>query len=154
VKTCEEDDGLARNIVAVKHSGSIFSGVSQMMLRLTVVGVYKDPRGTRLFYLDNFHGQKVKPSRRATPFSAGLQCQAQNGRRTLLDGGGGSGVFSLLLLPLHYHSSRSSTSCCRRSLFVQETIFSFLQFTKPLALQASKSTLSNFRNENGPGFFQ
>jgi hypothetical protein len=138
-KTCEEYDGLGRNTVAVKQSGSGFSGLSQMMLRLTVVGVYKDPRGTRLFYLDSFHSQKVKPCGRATQFSAGLQCQAQNGRRTLLDGG--RGVYL-------------ASCCCRCSLFVQETIFSFLQFTKPLALQASKSTLSNYSNENGPGFFQ
>lgn len=33
-----------RNSVAVKRSRSGFSGLSQMMLRLTVVGVYKDPR--------------------------------------------------------------------------------------------------------------
>ncbi|CAN5969113.1 unnamed protein product [Sphagnum jensenii] len=35
---------IRRNSVAVKRSGSGFSGLSQMMLRLTVVGVYKDPR--------------------------------------------------------------------------------------------------------------
>jgi hypothetical protein len=34
-----------RNSVAVKQSGSGFSGLSQTMLRLTVVGVYKDRRG-------------------------------------------------------------------------------------------------------------
>jgi hypothetical protein len=33
-----------RNSVAVKQSGSGFSGLSQTTLRLTIVGVYKDPR--------------------------------------------------------------------------------------------------------------
>jgi hypothetical protein len=38
-KKCKEDDDLARNIVAVKQKASSFSGLLQMTLRLTVVGV-------------------------------------------------------------------------------------------------------------------
>ncbi len=40
-----------------------------------------------LFYLNNFHSQKVKPCCRTTRFSAGLHCQAQKGRWTVLQGG-------------------------------------------------------------------
>jgi len=71
-KTCEEDDGLARNIVAVKQSGSSFSGLSQMTFRLTVGGFYKDPRSTRLFYFNNFHRKKSNPVKMAqASFSGG-----------------------------------------------------------------------------------
>jgi hypothetical protein len=42
-----------------------------------------------LFYLNNFHSQKVKPCCRTTRFSAGLHCQAQKGRWTVLQGGEG-----------------------------------------------------------------
>jgi len=39
-------------------------------------------------YLNNFYSQKVKPCGRTTRFSsAGLHCQAQKGRQTVLDGG-------------------------------------------------------------------
>jgi hypothetical protein len=41
-----------------------------------------------LFYLNNFHSQKVKPCGRTTRFSAGLHCQARKGHRKVLDGGG------------------------------------------------------------------
>ncbi len=40
-----------------------------------------------LSYFNNFHNQKVKPCSRTARFSAGLHCQAQKGRRTVLDGG-------------------------------------------------------------------
>jgi hypothetical protein len=50
-----------------------------------------------VFYLNKFHSQKLKPCDRTTWLSAGLHCQAQKGRQTVLDGGGG-GVFSVLRL--------------------------------------------------------
>jgi len=43
--------------------------------------------GCFLFYLINFHSQKVKLCGRTTRFSAGLHCQDQKGRRPVLDGG-------------------------------------------------------------------
>jgi hypothetical protein len=39
-----------------------------------------------LLYLNNFHGQNVKPCSRTTRILAGLNYLAQKGRRTLLDG--------------------------------------------------------------------
>jgi hypothetical protein len=52
-----------------------------------------------VFYLNNFHSQKVKPCDRTTWFSAGLHCQAHKGRWTVLIwGAGGVGVFSVLRL--------------------------------------------------------
>jgi hypothetical protein len=39
----------------------------------------------------NFHSQKAEPCGRTTQSSAGLHCQAQKGRRTVVDGWGGGG---------------------------------------------------------------
>jgi hypothetical protein len=50
-------------------------------IKLTVANIQALEDVWFLFYSNNFHSQKVKP------FSAGLHCQAQKGRRTELDGG-------------------------------------------------------------------
>jgi len=95
-KTCEEDDGLGRNTVAVKQSGSSFSGLSQMMLRLTVVGVYKDPRAHVSSIWITSTVEKSNPA--AEPHSSPQGCSVWP--RTDSARWGPGGVFTLLLLPL------------------------------------------------------
>ncbi len=55
--------------------------------------------------------KNVKPCGRTTRFSSGLHCQAQKGRRTVVDGGGARGISRLAL-----ELCQVSTYYCTRDL--------------------------------------